>query len=54
MRMQTSVEGAQVVLNPLEIVSVPTEALGDRVASLAEESDLIIAALDELFSRAWG
>ena len=49
-----TVEGAQVVLNPLEIVSVPTEALGDRVASLAEESDLIIAALDELFSRAWG
>jgi len=49
-----TVEGAQVVLNPLEIVSVPTEALRDRVASLAQDSDLIIAALDELFSRAWG
>jgi len=54
MRMQASVKGAQVVLNPLEIVSVPTEALGDRIASLAQDSDLVIAALDELFSRAWG
>jgi len=30
------------------------ETLGDRVASLSDESDLIIAALDELYSRAWG
>jgi toxin CcdB len=49
-----TVEGAHVVLNPLEIISVPSEALGDRVATLAQESDLVIAALEELFSRAWG
>ena len=47
------VEGAKVVLNPLEIVSIPTESLGGKVGSLAEKSDVIIAALDELFSRAW-
>jgi len=47
------VEDIKVVLNPLEIVSIPTEALGDKVASLADKSDAIIAALDELFSRAW-
>lgn len=47
------VEGIQVVLNPLEIVSVPTEVLREQVASLAEAGDVITAALDELFSRAW-
>lgn len=48
-----TIEEARVVLNPLEIVSVPIEALGERVGSLAHEGDAIIAALDELFSRAW-
>lgn len=47
------VEGAEVVLNPFEIVSIPIETLGEKVATLAEEGDKIIAALDELFSRAW-
>jgi toxin CcdB len=47
------VEGVKVVLNPLEIVSIPTESLGVKVDSLADKSDAIIAALDELFSRAW-
>jgi toxin CcdB len=42
-----------VVLHPLEIVSVPLEQLGDVVESLSEEGQQIIAALDELLSRAW-
>lgn len=49
-----SVEGREVILNPLEIVSVPLDALGPCVASLAGEGDVIVAALDEVFSRAWG
>jgi toxin CcdB len=40
-----------VVLHPLEIVSVPVNPLGDFVASLSDESQQIIAALDELLSR---
>ncbi len=48
------VEGRRVVLNPLDIVSVSLEALGPLVASLAEEGDSVVAALDEVFSRAWG
>ena len=47
------VEGLSVVLNPLEIVSVPVEALGECVGTLASERDAVITALDELFSRAW-
>ena len=43
-----------VVLHPLEIVSVPVEKLGEKVASLAEEGDAILGALDELLTRAWG
>lgn len=48
------IEGQQLVLHPLEIVSVALEALGEKIASLAEQGDEIIAALDELISRAWG
>lgn len=47
------VEGVEVVLHPLEIVSVTTEQLGERVTSLAQEGDRIISALDELLTRAW-
>jgi toxin CcdB len=47
------VEGRPVVLNPLEIVSIPLDALGERVGSLAAQGDVVVAALDELFSRAW-
>lgn len=47
------VEGVEVVLNPLEIVSVAVEQLGERVTSLADEGDTIVAALDQLFSRVW-
>lgn len=45
------VESVTVILHPLDIVSAPRNVLGKRVASLAEESDRIIAALDELLTR---
>ena len=48
------IKGVSVVLHPLEIVSVANERLGERVGSLAEEADAIVAALDELFTRAFG
>jgi toxin CcdB len=49
-----TIEGRRVVLNPLDIVSVSLDALGPKVASLAEEGDRVVAALDEVFSRVWG
>ena len=48
------IEGVQVALHPLEIVSVPTEQLGELVTSLASEGNRIMDALDELFTQAWG
>jgi toxin CcdB len=48
------VKNVPVVLHPLEIVSVPSDKLGQLVGSLANDSDRIIDALDELISRAWG
>ena len=47
------IRGIAVVLHPLEIVSVPVDQLGDVVGSLSDESQLIVAALDELLTRAW-
>jgi hypothetical protein len=37
-----------------QIVSVANKNLGERVGSLAAQGDAIIAALDELISRAFG
>ena len=48
-----TIKGAKVVLHPLEIVSVATDQLGKRVASLAREGDRITGAMDELLTRAW-
>ena len=45
------IKGQWVVLHPLEIVSVAKENLGELVASLKEEGNKIIAALDELLTR---
>lgn len=45
--------GRRYLLHPLDIVSVPAERLGPKVGSLAAEGDRVVAALDELFSRAW-
>ena len=47
------IRGTSVVLHPLEIVSIPIEQLGELVGTLSEEGQQIIAALDELLSRAW-
>ena len=47
------IRGTKVVLHPLEMVSIPAEQFGSSVGSLADEGQAIIAALDELFSRAW-
>jgi toxin CcdB len=48
------IENVQVVLHPLEIVSVPIELLGEYVESLSSEGSRIMDALDELLARAWG
>ena len=48
------VEGLDVVLNPLEIVSLSLDQLGLHVGSLADQGQAIADALDELFSRSWG
>jgi toxin CcdB len=48
-----NVRGTVVVLHPLEIVSIAIDQLGEFVESLSDEGQEIIAALDELFSRAW-
>jgi toxin CcdB len=47
------VRGTAVVLHPLEIVSIPVGKLGVLVGSLSDQSEPIVAALDELFTRAW-
>ena len=46
------VDAVEVVLHPLEIVSIAVDRLGERVASLADEADRIIAAIDLVISRA--
>jgi toxin CcdB len=47
------IRGTSVVLHPLEIVSIPVNQLGTLVGNLSDQSQLIVAALDELFTRAW-
>lgn len=47
------IRGTSVVLHPLEIVSIPVTQLGALVGSLSDQSQLIVAALDELLTRAW-
>jgi toxin CcdB len=48
-----TVKGIKVVLHPLEMVSVATDQLGEKVATLASEGDRITGAMDELLTRAW-
>ena len=48
-----TVEGIEVVLHSLEIVSVATDQLGEKVATLAQEGDRITSAMDEMLTRAW-
>ena len=49
-----NVEGLDVVLHPLDMVSVAVDQLGPLVASLAEYGQDIADALDELLTRSWG
>lgn len=45
-----AIEGVEVVLHPLEIVSVAMDQLGEKVTSLASEGSRITDALDELLT----
>jgi len=47
------IRSTSVVLHPLEMVSVPVDKLGALVGSLSGQSQQIVAALDELLTRAW-
>lgn len=49
-----TVRGVRVILHPLELSSIPASRLDAPVTSLAEEGDDIIAAIDELITRAYG
>jgi toxin CcdB len=48
-----TIEDIDVVLHPLEIVSIPVGQLGARVGSLFDAGDQILQAFDQLLSRAW-
>jgi toxin CcdB len=47
------IRGTSVVLHPLEIVSILVDQPGERVGSLSDDSQSIVAASDELLTRAW-
>ena len=49
-----TVLGLELVLHPLDMVSVATDQLGELVASLADQGQAIADALDELLTRSWG
>ncbi len=49
-----TIRNVRVVLHPLDLVSMPVDQLGERVGSLAESAEAIVAALDEVFTGAWG
>ena len=48
------IKNVAVLLHPLEIVSIASDQLGEHVGSLKSDGDAIVAALDELFTRAFG
>lgn len=48
------VENMEVVLHPLDMVSVACDQLGGYVGSLASRGQDITDALDELLTRSWG
>lgn len=47
-------KGIDVVLHPLDLVSVPLNQLGEPAGSLAHRGQEIADALDELLTRSWG
>ena len=48
-----TIDEIEVVLHPLEIVSVGLDQLGEKIGSLAEDGNRIADALDELLTQAW-
>ena len=48
------IQNSDVVLHPLDTVSVALEDLGAKAGSLAEHGQAITDALDELLTRSWG
>ena len=48
------IQNSDVVLHPLDTVSVALEDLGAKAGSLAEHGQAITDALDELLTRTWG
>jgi toxin CcdB len=44
------IEGREVVCSTAEIAGIPTTALGEKVANLADQRHTIVAALDLLFT----
>jgi toxin CcdB len=46
-----ALQGVDVVLHPLDMVSVAVDQLGDHIGSLAEHGQTIANALDELLAR---
>ncbi len=51
---QFQIDGLDLVLNPLEVVSLSLDQLGEHVGNLADQGQAITDALDEVFSRSWG
>jgi len=47
------VKGHDVVLHPLDMVSVATDQLGEHIGSLTAQGQAISDALDELLTRSW-
>lgn len=47
---QFKIKGAAVVMSTAELAGVPNRSLGDKVATLKNKRDEIIAALDLLFT----
>jgi toxin CcdB len=47
------IDGATVVLDPLQITNLPRDVLGPAVASLTDQCDRVMRALDIILSRAW-
>jgi toxin CcdB len=54
MNPEFSFDGVQVVLHPLDMVSVALDQLGEVVGSLAEHGQIISDGMDELLTRSWG
>jgi toxin CcdB len=48
-----TIDGALVVLHPLDMVSVALDQLGEPAGSLSDHGQTVTDALDEVFTRAW-